>query len=276
MRNKGITDPPFSRASLRVISLGVALSLFSGLQLGVSQASASVGPTIQSDQAAIRAMQNVVTQSGGAAAWQGITSAKESFVVSKAGEITEHTQVLLDDWSSNVTRYRRGTVGQHNTPTAHDGESSFAVGSGVRPRTVPEFDQGRLLASRLPAAAIQLMLGRSEYILTTSTTRHCPSGNVCVDVRRVVDKILSPLEQQWTLGANGLPLSVMIAVPEVGLGQRSAWTQVQFVQFESQGGLLIPVQTQVQLGSVPQIWHLSSFSPNVPFDTAKFDQEVIQ
>jgi hypothetical protein len=64
-------------------------------------------------------MQNVLVQSGGEAVWRGIRSVEENFSVLGAGEKTPHVMLLLNNWSLDMTLYRRGLEGQSRPPSNH-------------------------------------------------------------------------------------------------------------------------------------------------------------
>ena len=87
--------------------------------------------TIQRDDDAVRAMRNVMAQSGGEAAWGEIRSVEESFSVLGAGEKTPHVMLLLDDWSLDMTRYRSGLQGQSRPPSNHNGPLTFIVNTAA-------------------------------------------------------------------------------------------------------------------------------------------------
>jgi hypothetical protein len=209
---------------------GACLLLFAALSNPLfSQAAPASSPkaagsmlpatTVKSDSEAIQAMRNVIAQSGGEAAWREIRSVEESFSVLGAGEKTPHVMLLLDDWSLDTTRYRRKVQGQSTPPSDHNGASTFPVNNtGAAQLVAPEFDQARVLVSRLPAAAAEVMLRRSEYVLKVSNSPTCKSSDICVDAYRTRDSTSRPsLDQQWIISAaTGLPITIRYQTTTVG------------------------------------------------------------
>jgi hypothetical protein len=240
--------------------------------------SASSATTIQSDAAATQAIQNVLVQSGGASAWSDVRSAEESFSVLKAGEKEPQVIRLLDDWSSDTTRYRRKTRGQSTLPVDHNGSSTFSSNIGNTPVAVNEFDQARALVGRLPAAAAEVMLRRSEYVLKITVSRPCESGNICVDVFRKGNYMQSlPPDQQWKITkATGLPATVRYRISSIGNSSIPIWQEVYFLQYATEEGLVVPVSIGMSLGGKRQTWTFVSLHKNPGFDISKFDQEAAQ
>jgi hypothetical protein len=223
-------------------------------------------------------MQNVMAQSGGGGAWSGIRSAKESFSVLGAGETTPHVIVLLDDWSSDTTRYRRKLQGQSRPPSDHNGASTFPADVGTSPVAVPEFDQARTLVGRLPAAAAEVMLRRTEYVLKISKSQICKSGDICVDVFRTYGSTLHPApEQQWKISTTtGLPTTVRYRTATVGNVTTPVWREVYFLQYATEEGLVVPVSIGLNLRGQRQTWTFVSLKKSPGFDISKFDSEVAQ
>ena len=232
----------------------------------------------QSDPAAVKAMRNVIGQSGGADAWKRIRSAEESFSVLGKDDKTPHVIRLLDDWSSNTTRYRRGLQGKTGHPMDHNGTSTFSLNTGASQVEVPEFDQARTLVPRFPAAAAEVMLRRTEYVLRISSTQICKSGDICVDVFRAHGSTLpSTPEQQWKISSTtGLPTTVRYQIETVGPHPGIVWREVYFLKYDSEDGLTIPVSIVVSLRGRREFWRFTSMKQNPGFDTSKFDREVAQ
>ena len=246
-----------------------------------SSAAGSMLPatTVKSDAAAIQAMQNIMAQSGGEAAWRGIRSVEETFSVLGAGEKTPHVMLLLDDWSLDTTRYRRKVQGQSAPPTDHNGASTFPVNNaGATQLVAPELDQARVLVGRLPAAAAEVMLRRTEYVLKISKSQTCKSGDICVDVYRTQNSTLPPsLDQQWKIsGTTGLPITVRYQTSTVGHVAGPVWREVYFLQYATEEGLVVPVSIGMNLRGQRQTWTFVSLKKNAEFDIPKFDQEVAQ
>jgi hypothetical protein len=234
---------------------------------------------MQSDAAAIQAMQNVIAQSGGEAAWKDLRSAEESFSVLGAGETTPHVISLLDDWSLDTTRYRRKLQGHSRPPNDHNGASTFPVNNaGGSPLVAPEFDQARVLVSRLPAAAAEVMLRRKEYVLKISQSQICKGSDVCIDVYRSRGSTLPPsLDQQWKiLSTTGLPITVRYQTATVGHVAAPIWREVYFHKYGTEEGLVVPVAIGLNLRGQRQTWTFVSLKKNPGFDISKFDSEVAQ
>jgi hypothetical protein len=223
-------------------------------------------------------MQNVLEQSGGAAAWRDLRSAEESFSVLNAGEKEATVFRLLDDWSLDTTRYRRGMKGQKRPPSDHNGSTTYSANIGASKVEVPEFDQARVLLVGLPAAAAEVMLRRTEYVLKISTSQQCKGDSICVDVFRVQNSTL-PLvpEQQWKISvASGLPSTIRYQTEKFGQISKTIWKEVYFLRYASEDGFVIPVSMWINLRGLQQTWTFVSLKKNPEFDTAKFDQEVAQ
>jgi hypothetical protein len=223
-------------------------------------------------------MKNVMAQSGGEAAWRETRSTKESFSVLGTGETTPHVMLLLDDWSLESTRYRRKVQGQRSPPTDHNGAASYPATMGTSQVPVPEFDQARVLVNRLPAAAAEVMLRRTEYVLKVSNSQKCKSGDICVDVFRTRGSSLPPsLDQQWKISTStGLPTTIRYQTTTVGHVTGPVWREVYFLQFATKEGLVVPAMIGANLRGQRQVWTLVSFKKNPGFDISQFDQEVAQ
>jgi hypothetical protein len=232
---------------------------------------------VQSDQAAVQAMRNVIVQSGGVAAWQQIRSAKEAFSVLSPGEKTPQVALFLDDWSLATTRYRRRMRGQTNPPGDHNGDPTYPTDMGSTHVMTPEFDQARVLLNKLPAAAAEVMLRRPEYVLQVSKSP-CEAGMICIDVFRILNSTMQLLpEQQWKINAtSGLPASIRYWVPSIGASPGRLLKEVHFLQYATEDGLVLPVSIMTKFGSLLQAWNFISFKSNPGFDTSKFDREDAQ
>lgn len=237
-----------------------------------------VAGRLQSDPAAIHAMQNVIAQSGGAAAWTGIRSAEETFSIVGTGETTPHVVLLLDDWSQDTTRYRRKVQGQSSPPSDHNGAPTYFANVGGSQLTVPEIDQARVLVSRLPAAAAEVMLRRSEYVLKISKAQTCKSSEICVDVYRIRGSILPPsLDQQWRiLVATGLPITIQYQTTIVGHVTAPIWREVYFLKYAKEDGIVVPVSIWTNFRGQRQTWIFVSLKENPGFEISKFDSEAAQ
>jgi hypothetical protein len=269
----------FSRSIflLLFVMLSSPLLSFAAPAPGTSVADSTSSTTaLQSDAAATQAMQNVLMQSGGETTWREIRSVEETFSVLKAGETEPHVLVLLDDWSLDTLRYRRRVQGQNRPPNDHNGSSSYSAQIGISSVAVPEFDQARGLTGRLPAAAAEIMLRRSEYVLKISPLQQCKSDDICVDVFRV-QGTTQPLvpEQQWKISmTTGLPRTIRYQTTTIGRGTAPVWREVYFLQYATEEGLIVPVSIEMNLQGKHQAWTFVSLKKNSGFDIAKFDQEV--
>jgi hypothetical protein len=239
---------------------------------------APVPSTVQSDPAAIQAMQNVLAQSGGATVWQGLRSAEETFTVSKSPEEKSQVQLFLDDWSLETTRYRRALKGQSTPSADHNGVSSFTVNVGNIQETLPEFDQARTLVRRLPAASAEIMLRRGEYVLKIDKSERCAASDVCVSVFRKLGNQSYLPEQRWTItAATGLPSRIRVTEIQIKPVQKTIWEEVHFLNYANQNGVIVPSATRVtKVGGSEQTWTLVSFQGNTGFNTTAFDQEAVQ
>jgi len=261
------------------------IALSSHLHSQVSTASSTSGTSstssttrLQSDADAIQAMQNVLEQSGGAAAWKDLHSTKESFSVLNAGEKNPRVESLLDDWSLGTTRYRRKVEGQRSAPADHNGNSTFLVNKGFSQVAVPEFDQARTLVGRLPAAAVEVMLRRTEYVFKISKFPSCESENICIDVFRARNTVLTAdPEQQWKIAkSTGLPVTVRYRLMNVGSSPTPVWQEVYFLKYATEDGLIVPTSIGIVIGRRQQVWTFVSIKKNPEFDTTKFDEEAAQ
>ncbi|MGA1982951.1 MAG: hypothetical protein ABSG84_10770 [Acidobacteriaceae bacterium] len=258
-----------------------ALALF-GIPLHSTAASSATAAAPvaapQSDPAAIQAMENVLVQSGGVGVWSEMRSAEESFSVLGVGEKTPHVMMLLDDWSLITTRYRRGVQGQITPPSDHNGTATFPLNTGLTQIAVPEFDQARTLVPRLPAAAAEVMLRRQEYVIKISNLQHCSSGDICLDVYRMAGSSqFSVPEQQWKISSTtGLPTTIRYQTTTVGPSSGTMWEEIFFLRYSNEDGVIVPVSLLVSRMGQRQFWTFISFTQNVGFDTAKFDQEIAQ
>jgi hypothetical protein len=234
---------------------------------------------MQSDPTAIQTMQAALQQSGGIYKWRGIHSAEMRVTIPPHGKSAPVTLLLLDDWSTLNTKYRRGFVGKTKTPKDHNGAASFnskADGTGM---TVPEFDQARVLADHLPAAAIEVILRRPEYVVKQSAPGKCPAESLCVDVyRQSYPQGPFVKEQEWIIStASGLPASVQYRLPNLLHSGIETWGKITYKAYSTSSGLQVPSDVEIDIGSGMKMEsQLQSLNLNVPFDTKHFDQEIAQ
>jgi hypothetical protein len=250
------------------------------LPSGALEAQTASGSSSQSDPAAIQAMQAVMAQSGGAAAWGGIRSVEEKFTVASAGGAPSKTMLLLNDWSTNATRYRTAVQGRRNDQPDHNGDATFKTkiwtGNTV---AVAEFDQARPLVSRLPAAAADVMLRNPEYILKISKLQKCESGSICIDVFRNAGSGMALIpEQQWKISSStGLPVSIRSQVINAATSSNLVWKEVRYLQYGTQDGVTIPLEFEVfPFASPKETWTFVSLKLNPGFNPAALDQEAAQ
>lgn len=266
-------------ASVRAITV---LCRAGSLVLAIAASSPIHGQTTptgipqKSDQAAVQAMRNVMAQSGGEAQWRNMRSAEESFSILAAGQTIPRVAMLLDDWSSDDTRYRRRMQGQSATPEDHNGASTFSLKTRSSQVVVPEFDQARMLVPRLPAAAAEVMLRRPEYILKISQSQKCKSSETCIDVYRT-NSSGTALEQQWKLSTTtGLPETIRYRTIVVGDPTTAIWRELFYMKYAQEDGITIPVSFMTRFGANRQNWTFVSLKQNSGFDTDKFDREAAQ
>jgi hypothetical protein len=224
-------------------------------------------------------MQAALQQLGGVSIWRGIHSAEMRLTIPSHSQSAPATLLLLDDWSATTTKYRRGFVGKTKTPKNHNGASSFNTKADGTGMTVPEFDQARVLADHIPAAAIEVILRRPEYVVRQGDSRKCPSESQCVDVYRQRDP-QGPYskEQEWTIStASGLPSSVQYLLPNLLHSGIELWGKITYKAYSTKNGLMVPSDVEIDMGSgMIMESQLQSLNLNVPFDTNHFDQESAQ
>ena len=237
-----------------------------------------LSPDATSDQPAINLMRNVVAASGGLHAWSQVRSAKALYT-SVDSHNAPHRSLLLDDWSSTNVRYCRGHEGSNVTRLHHDGRSSFNTSVNGKARQVPEFDQARILAHHIPAAAAEVILRTSSYLLKTVPNSECAQGYSCVDVYRR----LSPhgpylKEQEWELSSSsGLPDTIKLRLPDVLRGTKEIWESLSLRDYANKSSILVPHTIIAHMpGGSTQTRRLASINFGVPFDMQAFDKEVAQ
>jgi len=189
---------------------------------------------------------------------------------------------MLDDWTSGTTKYRRGIVGSSGKPKDHNGASSLDIRDPkgeVLKRTVPEFDQGRVLADHLPAAAADVIIRSHDYIVKSIQSDQCLSQNNCIAVyRSSIDKGPYTLEQIWTItNTSGLPSVIKLRLPDVMRGTRTFWKTIAYSDYKNVNNVFVPATLNVSMPmGVAQTRTLVSIQPDVAFDTHNFDQEIGQ
>jgi hypothetical protein len=231
-----------------------------------------------SDALAVRALGRVVASSGGAAAWRTIRSAKIRLTVSAPGATKSHDLLSLDDWSSENTIYRRGIVGGRRTPHDHTGRSTFVASDEGKSRTVPEFDQARVLAGSLPAAAAEIILRNHLYLAKMGSGTRCSEETICIDIyRQPTEKAPFVREEEWFVSqSTGLPTVIDVTLPNL-MGIRPIVEEFRFSQMLTVDGVAIPAKVEMRHPSgSTQIRNVVSFLPNAKFDAAAFDKEVGQ
>jgi hypothetical protein len=236
-------------------------------------------PTATSDPAAVGLLERVIESSGGKPAWRTLHSAKIRLTVTSAGPIPYRDVLMLDDWSSDAVLYRRGTVGSKRAPTDHSGQAALTtISREGKTRQIPEFDQARVLAGSLPAAAAGIILRRTIYIVKQELGPRCTTGSLCVDIYRQ-QRPQEPFvrEEEWVISqSSGLPTEVDLLLPNL-TGHRPIFEEFQFDQMMTQSGLQIPSKIELRPpGGGVQIRTVVSFTPNAAFDKTSFDQELSQ
>lgn len=236
-------------------------------------------PTSASDPAATDALARAIEASGGRAAWRLIHSAQLRIKVTTAGSAQSRNVLMLDDWTSNVVLYRRGTIGANKAPMDHSGQANLVVTSrDGKTRQLPEFDQARVLAGSLPSAAAHIILRNPSYLVKQDADPKCGSQTICIDVyRQPAANAPFIREEEWTISAStSLPLTIVLFLPNL-IGHRPVLESFHFDQMMTQNGLTIPATVELTSpGGGIQVRTLVSFSPNVPFDKAVFDKELSQ
>jgi hypothetical protein len=244
----------------------------------MTPASPVLPPTATSDPLAIQALHKVIEASGGMKVWRDIHSAKIRLAITPMGAAQAHEFLMLDDWSSDSTRYRRGAIGMTKAPKDHNGQTTFIASSGEQQRAVPEYDQARVLAGSLPAAAAEIILRKPSYIAVQASGAKCTSDNLCIDIyRQAAPKLPFVREEEWIISqSSGLPTVIDLLLPNLS-GGRPVVEEFQFDQMFSQNGLQIPSRIIMRHPSgATHVRTVVSFQPNVEFDKAAFDKELSQ
>ena len=242
----------------------------------MTTASPALLPTATSDPIAIQALHKVIEASGGIKVWREIHSAKIRLAIAPKGATQAHDFLMLDDWSSDSTLYRRGAVGSSKTPHEHSGQAAFRVSSGENARSVPEFDQARVLAGSLPAAAAEIILRKSSYIAVQASGARCTSDIICIDIyRQTATKNPFVREEEWIISkTTGLPSFIDLIVPNL-TGLRPLFEEFKFDQWITQNGVQIPSKIEMRHPSgATQVRTVVSFNPNAAFDKEAFDKEL--
>jgi hypothetical protein len=233
-------------------------------------------PTSVSDSSAIEALKKVIEASGGAHGWNSVTSAKMRFGSPDAKNGHADT-LLLDDWASTKVRYRRGVVGSGKVPKDHDDLKVMAISDSHETKTIPEFDQARVLADHLPGAAIHVVLHNPDYLVKSVSDADCGVGYICIDVyRRASEKGPYAKEEEWKIQqATNVPLAVQLKLPDVRHGSQAYWELIQFKSYETHEALLIPSSvTAIYPGGFHQERTLLSANLGGDFDVQAFDKEL--
>ncbi len=265
--SNAVADPyraqqPFSRfaAALRI----------------TSTESLTLPTTAKSDPNMVLALRQFIDNSGGIRRWDNIKSAELRVTMMALGSKEAHDAILLDDWSSNVVRYRRAVIGMKRPPIDHDGAHQLEMQNTGRPRYFREFDQARLLAGSLPAAAAEIILKNSSYIVQRDKTSLCPLGYLCANIFRKANTGYPFVrEEEWFFDPeSGMPKAIDLVLPNLS-GQRPVMEEFQFVHMTTQDGLLIPEHVRlIPPGGGIQSRTLVFLKSNVPFDKRAFDEEI--
>jgi len=231
-----------------------------------------------SDSSAVAAMQAVLKRLGGASAWTTIRSAETHATIFSLDGKKSVPLYLLDDWSTDVTKFRRRLPASSQKPVDHIGTPARMVHTPNGDKAMPEFDQARVLLEHLPGAAIEIMLRKPEYIFKSGSNGRCGPSEQCVDVYRKGQNGLIVKEQEWTISAaTDLPSCVRYTSPNILGPSTQTWQRIDFDGFRSVGNVVVP--SQVDLGA-PNGSHarLSYRVPtfNLQYDTSAFDAEGLQ
>jgi hypothetical protein len=242
----------------------------------VTVSPAALLPDTKSDPAAIQALTGVITASGGMNAWRQTRSSRIRLSITPKSGGQAHDVLMMDDWSSGATVYRRGAVGSKNPPHEHSAGAPFRAAQNGQGRDIPEFDQARVLAGTLPAAAAEIILRNHSYVAVVANGRRCTSGLVCVDVyRQVAPNTPFLREEEWVISqSTGLPTAIDLSLPNL-MGTRPLFQEFRFAQMATVGHLQIPsvVEMQHPSGAI-LVRSIVSFIPNAPYDHASFDKEL--
>ncbi|WP_213807876.1 hypothetical protein [Granulicella sp. dw_53] len=233
-------------------------------------------PSEKSDPEAIKVAQRAVEASGGMEAWDAVHAAKSRMSMSIWGKSNPAYLLMLDDWSTSMPRYRRGVVGTTIAPRNHDGQEDTDTTKHSM-NVSQEFDQVRLLADHIPAAALQIALRRSEYILKLSTDNDCNERYRCFDVyRRLAGEGPYLREQHWILiPSTGLPDAVQLLPSNLHHQNNNIWEEVSYLGYTNSDGLLVPSQIAISFGNHhKQVLSLVAIAMDAAFDTQQFDQEL--
>jgi len=249
-----------------------------GPRVAVTDAPQILPASSNSDILATRALRKVIEASGGVDAWAQIHSAKVRLSITTPRAAKVQDFLMLDDWSTDAPIYRRGLVGSRRTPREHAGQKAFIASEVGKARSVPEFDQARVLAGSLPAAAAQIILRRRAYLAKLGDGARCTPDVFCIDIyRQVAPNGIFVREEEWLVSkSTSLPIVVDLRLPNL-TGIRPIYEEFQFDQMLTTGGVSIPGKIEMRHPSgSTQIRSVTSFLPNAPFDTAAFDKEVTQ
>jgi|GEM_PF-3513791 len=255
-----------------------------------SATSPAVSADTPSDLAATQALQNVISRSGGRSAWSAMHIVKCRYRI--VGTTGRHPDLLmLDDWTTTIVRYRRGEAGSGRQPRDHDGNPSLRSPSDPTSPKIPEFDQARVLADHLPAAAASTIIGSGSYIVKSIPQTLCIPANTCLAVYRRLHERMALKEQEWTISdSTGLPTSILLRLPSVSMNPPQGtivpaspmhhpltWERVRFDTYDIQGDVTVPGLIAISFpGGSGQLRKLVSARASQVFDKAAFDAEVLR
>lgn len=242
----------------------------------VSEAAQILPASSSSDAQAVQVLERVLEASGGTSAWRNVRSAKVRLSVTTQNAANAHEFLMLDDWSTDAVRYRRGAVGSGKTPRDHEGQSTFNASDSGQGAHVAEFDQARVLAGSLPAAAAEIILKKSSYVAKVVTGSRSTDGITCVDIyRQSSSNGAFVREEEWLISkSTGLPTTVDIILPNL-TGTRQTYEEFQFDQFKKIDGLTIPsVITMRHPNGNAQTRTVKEFSANAEYSKPAFDKEI--
>ena len=244
-----------------------------------SSAPAAILPqTATSDPQAISIMQSTLAHLGGVEEWRGIRSAETHVTVTRPDGTSPKKLYMLDDWSTDNTRFRRRSPAFTGAPVDHNGSGMRVIHSPKGMTAVPEFDQARVLLQHLPGASLEIILRKPEYLVKSAKNRFCASSSQCVDVYRKNPHGPTLKEQEWTISTEtGLPMSVRYAGLSLMSSSMQVWEKIDFGTFQKSGNVLVP--GDAMLGTPNGHSAKFTFDPpafNQPYDTKKFDAKEIQ
>ena len=237
-----------------------------------------LSPSASNDPDAVAAFNSVIDRLGGREAWTNIRSAETHAIASNPDGQNSHAFYMLDDWSTESTRFRRRSPTFTGLPINHNGQAFRVIHTQNTNKVLPEFDQARVLLGHLPGASIEIMLRKPEYIFKNGSNWRCRQTEQCVDIYRKGYDGTTIKEQEWTISkVTHLPVRVRYNGQSFVNSSSQIWQEIDYTSFHVTGGVVVP--NEIELGSPngsreKLLCKVPVF--NQPFDTQKFDAEPLQ